>query len=225
MSGGDLTPLLVPPERPDWGFRQGTIVAWDVFSGTGSVRVAGATLTDVPFLAQAGQVYYEAGDAVLLVRIRSSWAIVGRYVTPGGQAAIGRYTEMTGAYTATPVLGWSLSTSYVTKISLAVTVPGWAQVATGTASLMAIGRNSTAADDFLNARVLVNGANFDGLGGPAVTGKWGAVTALVHFQVVVTPGGTLTFSGQLGSSGAAWAANAANAAYLGATVAWNSNTG
>lgn len=219
----DLTPYR--RDEPDWGFRQGTIVSFDLFVGTSTVRVGGALLTDVPFLAQSGQVYYEPGDAVLLVRFRSSWAIVGRYVTPGGTAAIGRYTEFTGAYEATPVLGWSLTTSYVTKISLPITVPIWAQVATVTATLMAVGRNSTGADDFLNGRVQLNGATFGGSAGPAVTAKWGSVTVGSHGQILVTPGGTLTVTGQLGSSGASWAANASNSAYLAATVAWNSNTG
>lgn len=226
MIGDDLVPFF-HTDKPDWGFRQGEVVSFDAEVGTSSVRVGGSVLTDVPFLSQAGQVIYLPGDAVLLVRFKSSWAIVGRYVTPeaGWSAAIGRYTEITGAYEATPQLGWSLSTSYVTKTSVGIFVPNWAQVATGTASLMAVGRNSTGADDFLNGRIQVNGTTWGGTSGPAVTGKWAGMTAMSHFQLLVTPGGTLTIDGQLAASGAAWAAHASNSAVVAATVTFNSNLG
>lgn len=227
MIGDDLVPFF-HTDKPDWGFRQGEVISFDAEVGTSSVRVGGSVLTDVPFLSLGGQVQYLPGDAVLLVRFKSSWAIVGRYVTPapGWHAAIGRYTEITGAYQGTPALNWSLSTSYVTKAGVDIFVPTWAQVATVTATLMAKARNSTAVDDFLNARIQANGAIVAGaISGTVLAARWGAITAAGHIQMLVTPGGTLNIAGQLATTTAAWTAHASNEAHVQATVTFNSNLG
>lgn len=221
----DLVPLFAHDE-PEWGLRQGIILTWDALAGTSTVQVGGAVLTDLPFLSEAGQVFYSAGDPVLLIRYKSSWAIVGRYVAPGAQAAIGRYFELTGAYDATPGTNFSLTTSYVTKNTVSVYVPTWARVATGTVSFVANARNSTAAEDFLNARILLAGIPWAGAVSPTVpAGKWGSATVLAHFQVLVTPGGTIELEGQLATTTAAWTAHTSAAAHAQATVTFNSNVG
>lgn len=222
----DLAPLFAKDPQ-DWGFRQGTIVAWNVFTGLSTVRVGGATLTDVPFLSQAGQVQYLPGDAVLLIRFKSSWAIVGRYVSPGGNAAIGRYFELTGAATGTVFSGFSLSTSFVTKATLDINVPVWASIATVTATLMAQAINSTASKDNMQGAVQTAGAISTTWTAPTTaTTDLASVTVVGHHgPMLVTPGGTLSIVGQLRSVTGAWAANASNGALLQATVAWNSNLG
>lgn len=218
---------LFGKDPQDWGFRQGTIVSWNVFTGLSAVRVGGATLTNIPFLSQAGQVQYLPGDAVLLIRFKSSWAIVGRFVSPGGNAAIGRYFELTGTYVGSQTGGYALTTSSVTRCTLSVPVPVWAEVATVTATLMSQARNSTASSDHMQSSVYFPATSF--------SAAWTAPTAapttlasqavMAHHQLLVTPGGTLEIQGQVRSIAAGWAANADNGSFLQATVAWNSNDG
>lgn len=221
----DLTSLF-GRDDPESGFRQGTIISFNVLSGLGDVRVGGATLTDVPFLTQAGQVSYLPGDAVLLIRFRSSWAILGRYVSPGGIAAIGRYFELTGVYSTPTVSNYSLTTTFVTQATMTIGVPPWAEVATVTASLMLLARNSTASTDFLQGRILPpSGGATSWISAAVPTLQFGSLTVVGSHQMLVTPGGSLVIGGQVSTSGGSWAANVSNAAYLQATVAWNSNDG
>jgi hypothetical protein len=222
----DLVPLLGGKDPQDFGFRQGTVVSFNVYSGVGDVRVGGTVLTDVPFLSQAGQVSYMPGDAVLLVRLRSSWAIIGRFVSPGGTRAIGRYFELTGVAGQPAATNFALTTTFATVTTLNIAVPAWAEVATVTTSLMLWVNNPTASDDFLYGQILLPGGLFTNWVSPnAPTGKFTSLTVVGHQQLLVTPGGTLTLQGQARSGAAAWAANASNTAYLQATVAWNSNDG
>lgn len=218
---------LFGKDPQDWGFRQGTIVSFDVFSGAGSVRVGGAVLTDVPFLSEAGQVSYLPGDAVLLIRFKSSWAIVGRFVSPATNAAIGRYFELAAAATGSVFGGYALTTSAVMRCTLSIPVPVWAEVATVTATLMSQARNSTASPDHLQSSVYFPATTFSvaWTSPTAPASALASQTVLAHHQLLVTPGGTLEVEGRIRSIAAGWAAHADNGSQLQATVAWNSNDG
>ncbi len=226
MIGDDLTGLLLPPDGPEFGFRQGTILTFDIVSGANTIDVAGATLTNVPFLNPGGYTILLPGDVVVLLRMRSSWAILGRITAPGGTRAIGRYTELSSSYSVDGASNYSLTTTPATKATLSIPVPVWCEVATVTASLMLMARNSTATTDFLVGKILMpDGASTTWLSGSVPTVSYGSVTVTKHHQLAVTPGGTLTILGQAAASVASWGANANNVVTLQATVAFNSNDG
>lgn len=227
MIGDDLTGLLGPGDGPEFGFRQGVVLSFNIIGGQNEIDVAGTVLTDIPFLNPGGYTILQPGDVVVLFRMRSSWAILGRVTTPGGTRAIGRYTEISSAYEGALVSNFSLTTSLDTKTTLDITVPVWAEVATVTATLLAQARNSTASTGILAGNItLPDGAFTTWRSGHAPTLTIASQTVTKHWQGLVTPGGTLTILGRLASVGAAWAANATdNLALLAATVAWNSNDG
>ncbi len=231
---GDLASVLGDgkPGPPGVGIRQGIVVSFDIFAGTSTVNVGGAILTDVPLMSTAAQVYLKAGDSVILLRNGSSWTILGRSVVPGGIAAIGRFFELTGTYSGATSSGYALTTSFVTRCSLAIPIPSWAEVATITASLGSQGRNTSGVADAMQGRILYPDGNMVTMTGTSVaSGGAAALTNLAscnvhgHYQMYVTPGGTLTLEGQPRTLTGGWAANGGNAAFLQATVAWNSNDG
>ncbi len=230
----DLASILADgkPGVPEVGFRQGTVVSFDLFTANSVVDVGGALLTDVPVSGMAGQVFFKPGDAVLMARYGASWVILGRFVTPGGIAAIGRYFELTGTYSGATASGYALTTSFVTQPTLAINVPTWAEIATVTASLHTQARNTSGAADLTQGRILYpDGNTTTGTGTSVPTGAAGAFsnfssqTVVGHYQFEVTPGGVITLEGQVRTLVAGWGANAGNAAFVQATVAWNSNDG
>lgn len=226
MIGDDLTGLLGPGDGPEFGFRQGTVVSFNIIGGQNEIDVGGTVLTDLPFLNPGGYTILQPGDVVVLVRMRSSWAILGRVTTPGGTKAIGRYTELSQAGWVDGASNYSLTTSFATKATLNFTIPAWAEVAIVTASLMLLARNSTGATDFVNGRILMpDGASTSWPSASVPTLTFGQLTVTKHYQQVVAGPGTYTILGQAAASGANWAANASNIVTLQATVAFNSGDG
>ena len=81
MRGDDLLPLLVPGRRGQaLEVHKGVLDAYDSGTGENTVSVAGGTLENLPRLDTG--VTLTAGDVVVLIRLRSSWAILGRIVAP-----------------------------------------------------------------------------------------------------------------------------------------------
>ncbi len=76
----DLVPLLTPRPVPGVGLRKGVLAAYDTGTGANTVTVDGTDLIDLPRLDTG--VTLAEGDVVLLLRYRSSWAILGRIVGP-----------------------------------------------------------------------------------------------------------------------------------------------
>lgn len=85
MRADDLAPLLAKPGVPEVGFGQGVLLSWDSTSGSNTVQLGGATLTDLPMLA-ASTIQLAAGDVVGLLRVRSQYFILGRISPAGGGA-------------------------------------------------------------------------------------------------------------------------------------------
>lgn len=79
----DLVPLLFPPPSDQLGFRQGTVVSFDLDNGTNTIDVGGAQLTNVPLLNVTDSVSLEPGTVVALLTWKSSWWIIGRVIIPG----------------------------------------------------------------------------------------------------------------------------------------------
>lgn len=76
----DLAPLLVPKPQPGLGIRKAVLTAYDAGTGANTVTVDEVDLVDLPRLDTGAAL--AAGDVVLLLRYRSSWAILGRIVSP-----------------------------------------------------------------------------------------------------------------------------------------------
>lgn len=88
MSGSDdLAPYLLP-EKQDFGYRQGVVVAWDALTGTNVVNVDGRDLVDLDILATSDSIFLGPGDPVLLLQFRSTLCIMGR-IAPAGTGQLG----------------------------------------------------------------------------------------------------------------------------------------
>jgi hypothetical protein len=81
----DLAPLLASSGDNNIGFRQGTIVDWDLSTGSNTVQVGGAQLTDLPTMSMNGQVILYPGDVVGILKVRSQYFILGRIDTVNNQ--------------------------------------------------------------------------------------------------------------------------------------------
>lgn len=154
MMGGDLTGLLGAPDGPNSGFRQGVVVTFDPDNGQNTVAVAGGVLTDLPLVNTGAVIDIAAGDVVVLMRLRSSWAILGKIVNPGAEDYGVRAVEV-------QPLGWfgsgfALTTSYVTQAGTDLEAPEWANMA----AVIAIGTisiwNTSGATRFVQAQTTIS---------------------------------------------------------------------
>lgn len=195
MIGDDLAPLLAPGRAPDVGFRQGTVVTFDQGSGHNSVSVAGALLSDLPILSGAESLEYEVGDVVVLIRLNSSWAILGRVVTPGA-APLATSALTTGHFNGF-ASNFGLTTSLVDRGADTVAVPPWATRAalTVTSCLSVLNGSAAARQIGVQAKAhttygpggLTGQANFP-------VGAMGCVADTVSTTVDFTAGGLATVS-------------------------------
>lgn len=208
---------------PAFAFRQGTVVTWNLLTGSGSVSVGGTVLTDVPFSSLGSIVYLLPGDTVILLKQGASWFIMGRVNSPGGTNGIGRNTQVALTGSATQ-LNFALTTAFVTKVTMNLTVPQWATVATLDVKFLSLVKNPTAANDFFRNQILFpDGASTNFSSGTAWANAWTQTVHADSRQVACTPGGTLSVVGQMASTAAPMAADSNNAAYLTCTVVYNSN--
>lgn len=86
----DLAPLLAVAPPPGVRYGQGVILAWDATTFENAISWRGTTLTNVPILNAADALTYQVGDVVSLIGSdtggASTWAILGRFVSPGSGA-------------------------------------------------------------------------------------------------------------------------------------------
>lgn len=223
----DLAPVLAELRSGGdaFGFRQGTVVTWNLITGSGSIDVGGAILNDIPFLNTGNIVYLLPGDKVILLRQGISWFILGRVTSPGLTHGVGRNTQihLTGNDTQT---NYAPTTTLTTRSVCTVSVPSWARVATVNATCQVQALNSTAATDFLRAGLVMPDTAQSSMSSPSCPASaWAVATHTLSRQVAVTPGGTLTVLGQVASTAAAWAANASNMCYVDLYVNFNSFEG
>lgn len=86
----DLSPLL-QKQQEDAPFRQGYMLYYDASTGQNQVEVNGAVLQDLPLLNIGDTINLVGentagsgnGSVVILMKMKSSWAIMGRVVIPG----------------------------------------------------------------------------------------------------------------------------------------------
>lgn len=223
MIADDLSGILLPPDGPDVGFRQGTIVAFDPATGANTVNVAGGLLTDVALLNIGDTVNLVAGDVVVLMRLRSSWAILGRLIgVPGGDAL--NATAVGFGSIGQSELNFGLSTTYAVKASDLIEVPIWANRMLMHATADATVENTSAAADFAYLRVGIDSAS----GGSAFAAvsasagghpdKYAHLAASAVAEVPVTGGDLHIVVAEMRSSVGAWAANPGNIVNLNATA-------
>lgn len=76
----DLTPLFFPPPSDELGFRQGTVISFDLSNGQNVIDVGGTQLVNVPLLSVIDSVSLMPGNHVALLTWKSSWWILGRVI-------------------------------------------------------------------------------------------------------------------------------------------------
>lgn len=95
MSAADLADLLTgryaPPSAGtgDIGFHQGVVTAWNSATGENTISVAGGTVSNIDVLTTSDSIMLTVGDGVGLLRVKSTYFILGRIAPPGGGAALG----------------------------------------------------------------------------------------------------------------------------------------
>lgn len=220
MIGDDLTGFLTPPDDPGFGFRQGTVVAFDPVTGENTISVAGGTLTDLPLLNIGDTVNLAAGDVVVLMRLKSAWAILGRLMVPGGGALNATAVEFGSI--GESALNFGLTTSWAVKTSDLIEIPIWADRMLMLATADAFVENTSAAADFAYLRVGIGSAS----GGSAVDAvaasagghpdKYGSLAASAVAEVPVTGGDLHIVVAEMRSSVGSWPATAGNIVNLNA---------
>lgn len=93
----DLTSVLMAaPEGPSqpMSYRQGVIVTFNRATLENTVQVGGSVLTNVPILGISDAASLGPGNVVGLMVVGSTWAILGRMVTPGTQEATDAITAV-----------------------------------------------------------------------------------------------------------------------------------
>jgi hypothetical protein len=188
-SPDDLTSLFTDPtDGTDLPFRQGVILSFDQSTGSNTVNVGGAILTDVPLLNIGDTINLVAGNIVVLMKMKSSWAILGRVITPGSASLTG-YIVQTALAEGTSAAGFATTTSLAAySISIPTfVIPNWCNHVDVLCIASASVNNSTAAKTVLTVAAQA-GASV----GPeqyvnVPAGDYGTVTT-THTATVSGPG-------------------------------------
>lgn len=78
----DLAALIAPSRRSEVSVSQGFLTAWNGATFANTVSVDGATFTNLPIVGTASPGALAAGMLVLLLRVRSTYYILGKILTP-----------------------------------------------------------------------------------------------------------------------------------------------
>lgn len=199
MRSDDLSLLLRPQQDPGTPFRQGTVLTYNVNDGSNTIDVGGATLTDVPLLNISDVTLLSPGDVVVLMKMRESWAIMGRVVIPGSEVlATGAIRTATAGATDS---GFEVEDDWTTIASNSLNVPGWANRVLVMIVVRATVVNTSGADSFVAVRGRIGGQ----------TGGWGYSGIPDNTQItlcesatdiVINPGSTVLYEGQIDHGGA-----------------------
>jgi hypothetical protein len=224
----DLTSLF-PAPAAGAQLGQGTILTWDSATGHNTVDWAGTTLTDVPILNTAEAITLKPGHVVVLLGQGGSWFIIGRVTTPGDP-------DFAGASVAFSALNdqatnFALSTSLVTKSSVLLNVPAWADEA----AIFVVGActvvNPNGAADFAACSAFIDGNPGAGVQTGVANGPTNTTDQHVQSMAVsmarvqpVTGGSTVLCELKIRSTAAAWSAQSANIAEVSAMAIFRSNT-
>lgn len=218
----DLARMMSPQgSSTDLAFRQGVVVSWDESTGSNSVNVNGVILTNLPCLNLGEFAILQPGDVVGLLRVGSTYFIMGRLILPAGpdrnRASVGFESRVNSEN------GFSLTTSDVDRATVNIPVPRWADEAIVMCNAVCQAINSRNVEDFLQLAPTVNGNNVSALFFPAMggdgTGFSGFVAgSLFGSTVINNPPSVITCSARVRVNGATWAANGSNFAAVSATA-------
>lgn len=128
MQEDDLAGLFQPAPpgaTQPMGYRQGHVRNWNPATLENEVVVGGTVLQNVPVLGVAEAASLTNGATVGLMVVGSTWAIIGRLVTPGTEEARDAITQVSqGVVSASvPTLQSTTSTSYTDLTTPGPAVP------------------------------------------------------------------------------------------------------
>lgn len=217
MSGrDDITNLFHSKEEAE-PYRQGEILTYNIATGENTVRVGLAVLTNLPLLNIGDTINLQGGDAVVLLKFRSSWAILGRVLVPGSSAVQSAAVEFKTMSASATNFTVPVSTP-ATRCTGSVIVPDWANQCSCVIVGMLGAFNPTGSSDILNAYIEIQPGLFGSV--PymnVVPGTFASVTPSIAATFNVTPGATLNPILLASTSGGTWAADANNRASMSGT--------
>jgi hypothetical protein len=197
MSSDDLTELFAPAPTAMGASStivQGTILTFSNINGANTVKVNGATLTNVPMLLTGAEVNYTAGDSVLLLVLGNTYMLLGK-VAMVGSAQFASASVTTASATAGNTTFAIPATTIVNGASLTLSVPPWANRAAIIGSHI-LGVTYGTTSGWVSGGITLDGEVGHLQGATAqATWQWLVATALSTTHTV-TPGGTLTCTGQ-----------------------------
>lgn len=150
----DLAGLFQPPE-PTESFRQGEVLTFNPATGANTVRVGGAVLTDLPILVGGDTVNFAPGDAVILLKYKSAWAILGRVVVPGSSKLTATAVSFDGGGAAAGA--FTITSSFSTPAEVYVATPAWANSLVLYAISTVIVSNGSGAPELVRLITDING--------------------------------------------------------------------
>ncbi|MCW6008509.1 hypothetical protein K1W54_28790 [Micromonospora sp. CPCC 205371] len=118
-AGDDLTPLLVPTEAANVGFRQGVVLAWNQQTGENQILVGGSPLTNLPMLNISDALLLAPGDVVSILTFghgAKSMAVLGRFAVPGTPQALSALSAL-ATVSATVAVGEVTSSQTFTDLA------------------------------------------------------------------------------------------------------------
>lgn len=153
----DLTNLFQAPTQPE-AFRQGVILSFDPATGANTVNVGGAVLTNLPILVGGDTVNFAEDDVVVLLKYRSSWAILGRIVIPGNEALTAAAVDFYAGnnWHLDPL---TIDTTFAMSSHLSIPVPAWANSALVYASSNAVFANASGSTDTVLTETRLDGGS------------------------------------------------------------------
>lgn len=218
-SPDDLTSLFVGSAGTDLPFRQGVVSAFDPTTGANTIDVGGASLTNLPLLNIGDTINLTTGDVVVLMKMKSAWAILGRVVVPGSSSINSSAVGFQGDGSQLSVTSFALTTSFQTFGTFTITCPLWANFVSIFATAQCSAVNSTAANDILRIICDINGTG----GGEQLqyappTGTTGGRPVSVftsnNYTSAATAGQTFVCNTRVRTDTAGWASSGFNIANL-----------
>jgi hypothetical protein len=199
----DITGLLQKGPDPT-AFRQGRLLTFNPVTGANTVLVQGGTLTNLPLLIEGGAFNLQGddvlgagnGNVVILMRMRSSWAILGRVLTQGDPNIINASDiSQVGRFQNTFTVTGTNAT--VTSLSVPST-PAWANKVTLISTFSSTFTSTSATQVNIQLQHDVNGVAQTispaiSTSIPSVATACASVSDVVAF--IIAPGSSLTIRG------------------------------
>jgi len=192
ITGQSIAELLVPTNvqassrlgiEPDLSFHQGLVKQWNQSTGENVVEVGGTELPDLPALNISDLVIISPGDAVGILKYKSTMFILGRIVLPNsdqlGNAAIAFASNSASAF------NFAMTTTETTKASITLVAPTWADEALVSANVHLTAQNTTAGIDFAYISPHINSVGGHQIFTQNGAGDWQEVSS--SWQRVITP--------------------------------------